>query len=747
MGVEPALDQSGLLEGLNEAQSRAVTHRYGPVLVVAGAGSGKTRVLTRRIAYLIAEGTPPGAILAITFTNKAAAEMRERVSFLVGDVGKSMWVSTFHSACLRILRAHGDAIGYRRGFVIYDQSDSRRLLEYVLRDLGLDPKRFSARALQGMISSAKSEGLNPSGFAAGKGGLYETKVAEVYGAYQQRLMESNALDFDDLLVGVVRLFEEEPEILSYYQRRFLHILVDEFQDTNVVQNRLVELLASGHQQVFAVGDADQSIYRFRGAHVGNINEFEDRFDSVTVVALEENFRSTQTILDAANALIGHNPRRHAKNLYSAKGTGSAIKLYEAMDDRDEASYVAAEIAKSCARGDRSFSDIAIFFRTNSQSRLIEEQLGARGIPFRLIGGVPFFERAEVKDALAYLKLVANPDDEVAFRRIVNVPRRGVGDVSLSKLLAHVQHRSGTLLEAVGASVPVVLSQRVGKAVESFLSFLAELGALKDQGCPPYEVLETILDRSGYRPALRSEGSFESEARLDNLDELLRYAHEYRDVDEFLEAVALYSSADVSADTSAVSLMTLHMAKGLEFPVVFLIGLEDGVFPHVRSLTDPQELQEERRLLYVGITRAMEDLTLTYSRQRMGFGDLMYNPPSRFLDEIPQELLLSTSAPRSRSDALAEYVESSRSAKRENTAERTAQRDVFIWPDRQHQPRERSTAPQQMRVGERVFHDKWGEGIVLEVAGSGQREEASIRFGEFGTKRLMVALAGLKRLHD
>jgi DNA helicase-2/ATP-dependent DNA helicase PcrA len=742
VGVEPLLDRAELLLGLNDAQSQAVTHAVGPVLVIAGAGSGKTRVLTRRIAYLIAEGSPPGSILAITFTNKAAMEMRERVSALVGDVGKGMWVSTFHSACLRILRAHGDALGYRPGFVIYDQSDSRRLVEFVLRDLGLDPKRFSARALQSMISSAKSEGLTPSALTLRKGGLYESKVAEVYGSYQQRLVDSNALDFDDLLLGAVQLFEQNPEVLSYYQRRFRHILVDEFQDTNVVQNRFVELLASGHQQVFVVGDADQSIYRFRGAHVGNINEFEDRFDAVTVVALEENFRSTQTILDAANALIGHNPRRHAKKLYSSKGEGDPITLYEAMDDRDEASYVASEIARSCARGDRSFSDIAVFFRTNSQSRLIEEQLGARGVPFRLIGGVPFFERAEVKDTLAYLKLVVNPDDEIAFRRVVNVPRRGIGDVSLSRLLGHTQHRSETLLEHVRASAPLVVAPRVANALEGFLGFLEDLRAMNDSGEPPSAILETIVDRSGYRPALRSEGSFESEARLENLDELLRYAHEYHDSQGFLEAVALYSSADVSADTSAVSLMTLHMAKGLEFPVVYLIGLEDGIFPHVRSLTDPQELQEERRLLYVGITRAMEELSLTYSRQRMGFGDLMYNPPSRFLEEIPSELLSSPRAPRSRTEMLANYVESSRSSK---MAERSS--DSFAWPDRQNRPAESRPNRDRLVVGCRVFHDKWGEGIVLEVTGSGQREEASIRFGEFGTKQLMVSLANLKRLRD
>lgn len=733
---------SELLSGLNASQASAVTFGNGPLLVVAGAGSGKTRVLTRRIAYLVDQGVSPGAILAITFTNKAAGEMKARVGEMVGiDIASRMWVSTFHSACVRILRSHAEALGYRGGFVIYDQNDARRLLEYVVRDMALDPKRFPTKAVLGVISSAKSQALSPREYGDSSHGMYERKVAEIYASYQQRLLDSNAMDFDDLLLNAVRLFEKNPEVLLYYQRRFSYLLVDEFQDTNKVQNRLVSLLGAAHGNVFVVGDSDQSIYRFRGAHMGNILEFEENFPGAQVIALEENFRSTQSILDAANAVIGHNPRRHRKNLYSSKGRGESIVLYEASDDRDEAAYVASDIAVQTSRGDRAFSDFAVFFRTNSQSRGVEEQLGSRGIPYRLVGGVPFFERKEVKDVVAYLKLASNPDDEVSFRRVINVPKRGIGEVTLAKLLLSTKARDGSLLDCILRAASSISSKKLGAELLSFVELVRGVAEMAREGIATSVIIERVLEDSGYRQSLRSVGDFEAESRLENLAELQAYAEEHRSLEEFLEVTALYSSADSEMGDSTVTLMTLHMAKGLEFPVVYLVGLEDGIFPHMRSLTDPAELQEERRLFYVGITRAMEKLYLTYSRQRLGFGEMMFNPPSRFIPEIPEELLTQMGSGEP------DYGDRSYFSSSRRTATLKEGSSEFSWPGAARSREQISTSQQRLRPGQRVFHDKWGEGVVVEVSGFGQREEATVRFADFGTKRLVVALAALRSLGD
>lgn len=728
-----------LLDGLTSAQAEAVTHVDGPMLVIAGAGSGKTRVLTRRIAYLVDQGVPPWSILAITFTNKAAHEMKDRVTELVGPSVRSMWISTFHSACLRILREHAEALGYSKSFVIYDQADARRLCELVVRDLGLDVKRFTGRAMVSAISQAKSQGLSPEDFAASAHGMYNQKVAEVYAAYQLRLSAANAMDFDDILSKAVSLLELHPAVRAHYTDRFRYILVDEFQDTNMVQNSLIRQLAGDRKNVFVVGDSDQSIYRFRGAHLGNILEFEENFPGAKTIALEENFRSTQSILDVANAVIDHNPRRHATKLFSDRGSGEPVVLYAAPDDRDEAAYVASEIVNACAQGDRSYGDFAVFFRTNAQSRLLEEQLRLRGVPFRVVGAVPFFERKEVKDVLAYLKLATNPNDEIALRRVINTPKRGIGDTTLMKLFLAGALPSETLLGSIGRNASAVATKRIANAAEGFVELMGLLqdGLVSDPR--PQHAIELALRLTHYRESLGDESEFETISRNENLDELLRFANDYQTVQELLEGSALYSGTDEITEDSAVTLMTLHMAKGLEFKVVYLVGLEDGIFPHMRSLTDPSELEEERRLLYVGITRAMERLTLSYANQRLGFGEMSYNPPSRFLRELPQGSIIEQGEVHRASSEYSSF------GVRSGWSEQEPSRGEFQWPVRSSRATNSSAPRANLRMGQRVFHDKWGEGVVLELGGPAGREEIVVRFEEVGTKRLVLALANLKPL--
>jgi DNA helicase-2/ATP-dependent DNA helicase PcrA len=740
-GPFDAPDDDPILEGLNPDQREAVLHHDGPLLVVAGAGSGKTRVLTHRIAHLInAHGVSPFEILAITFTNKAADEMKQRVGALVGPVAEKMWVSTFHSACVRILRRDAGRLGYPSSFTIYDQADAVRLTGYVVRDLGLDSKRFPPLSVHATISAAKNDAVGVDQYADAAGSIFERKIADVYAEYQKRLRTAGAMDFDDLLQVTVELLRSEPDVLAHHQRRFRHVLVDEYQDTNRVQNELVLLLGAEHRNVCVVGDADQSIYAFRGADIRNIHEFEDAFPDATVIVLAQNYRSTQNILDAANAVIANNVARKPKELWTESGAGSLLVRYHADDEGDEAQWVAHEISRLHDEGER-WSDNAVFYRTNAQSRIVEEALLRLGIPYKVVGGTRFYDRREVKDALAYLKAAANPLDEVSIKRVLNVPKRGVGDSSVGRLDAWATAHGQPFVEALRSAPEAGVTGRAVAGIDEFLRLLDRLADLRDEG--PAAVLEAALDRSGYVAELQEERSVEAESRLENLAELIGFAHDFESVDEFLEQVSLVSDADEVPDPDAgnVVLMTLHAAKGLEFPNVFIIGMEDGVFPHLRALGEPAELEEERRLCYVGITRARERLYLTNAWSRTLFGSTQYNPPSRFLDEIPDHLV--EMAPGSRD---------SRQRRRgdfgwSGTTGRDRVVDAALRAGQQARARPQPSGADQLglRVGDDVRHAKWGEGVILDVIGSGEKAEAVVRFPSVGEKRLLLSWAPLEKI--
>ena len=627
-----------LLQGLNANQRAAVLHDQGPLLVVAGAGSGKTRVLTTRIAYLIgARAVSPFEVLAITFTNKAAEEMRHRVGALVGPVAERMWVSTFHSACVRILRRDAHRLGYRSSFTIYDQADAVRLAQFCLRDLNLDAKKFPPRTVQATISAAKNDLVDAAAYKQRAANIYERKIADVYVEYQRRLLAASAMDFDDLLTVTVALLQTEPDVLAHYRTRFRQILVDEYQDTNRAQNELVLLLGADHQNVTVVGDSDQSIYRFRGADIRNILEFEKAFPNTTTVVLDQNYRSTQTILDAANAVIANNTGRKPKQLWTDQGAGLKIIRYHAEDERDEASWLCREMSRLHSTDNVRWAEMAVFYRTNAQSRVLEEHLVRVAIPYKVVGGTKFYDRREVKDALAYLRVLVNPADEVSIKRVLNVPKRGIGDTSVGRVDGWARAHGVSFAEALSRADEAGLTGKAGSAARQFLGLLEEL-RLVEGG--PAAILEAVLERTGYKAELEAENSVESAGRIENLGELVGQAKDYVTLEEFLEAVSLVADVDEpeTVDESQVILMTLHTAKGLEFPVVFLLGLEDGVFPHIRSLGEPEELEEERRLAYVGITRARERLYLTNAWCRSLFGATQYNPESRFIAEIPNQLV-------------------------------------------------------------------------------------------------------------
>ena len=731
----PPLD---LFDGLNPVQHEAVTHDTGPLLVIAGAGSGKTRVLTHRIAHLIRnEGVSPFEILAITFTNKAADEMKHRVAKLVGPVAQKMWVSTFHSACVRMLRRDAGKLGYPSSFTIYDQADSVRLVGYVIRDMGLDPKKFPPRSVQATISAVKNEGVGVDEYADRAQVIFERKIAEVYREYQARLEKAGAMDFDDLLAVTVRLLREHSDVLQHYQQRFKHVLVDEYQDTNRVQNELVLLLGAEHHNVYVVGDQDQSIYSFRSADIRNILEFEDAFPDTTVMVLEQNYRSSQKILDAANAVIANNFGRKPKELWTHNGTGDPIIRYQADDETDEAQWVAHQMAHLHDGGQYRWGDIAVFYRTNAQSRVVEEHLMRVGIPYKVIGGTRFYDRREVKDALAYLKAVVNPVDEVSLKRVLNVPKRGVGDSTVGRLDQYATAHGHPFIDALRRSDDAGVSGRAVKGIHSFLTLVDELSDLVSDG--PAALLEAALQRSGYIAELEAEHSIEAEGRLENLAELVGAAREFESVNEFLEQVSLVADTDdLDDDDSSVVLMTLHSAKGLEFPVVFLIGLEDGVFPHLRSIGEPDQLEEERRLCYVGITRAMERLYLTHAWSRTLFGGTQYNPPSRFLDEIPEQLVEEIKANRRGSRRRSEsWGESFRAGEHRDRQVESALRPRTPAP---------SGADQLgLRIGDDVRHKKFGEGVILGIDGTGDKTEAVVNFAGVGEKRLLLAWAPLEKL--
>jgi DNA helicase II / ATP-dependent DNA helicase PcrA len=633
-----------LLEGLNEPQREAVIHDEGPLLVLAGAGSGKTRVLTHRIAYAVeTERAAPGEILAITFTNKAAKEMGERVEMLVGRRARAMWLMTFHSACARMLRAEGPRLGYTRGFTIYDEADSVRLVKHCIEALDVDPKRFTPRAVKRQISDAKNTLQDAAAYRDRVGSFFEQTAADVYELYEKRIHAANAMDFDDLLVRCVDLLQLFPEVRERYQQSFRHVLVDEYQDTNRAQYRWLQLLASEHRNLCVVGDDDQSIYAFRGADIRNILDFEDDFPDARVIKLEQNYRSTQNILSAANAVVSNNRGRKHKVLWTDEGDGDPVRVAELEDEHAEARYVTDRIERHVEEGG-SRSEVAVFYRTNAQSRVLEDMLVRYNVSYQVIGGTRFYERAEVKDAIAYLTFLTNPQDVVAFERIVNSPRRGIGNTTQARIVSHA-NTTGDPVWDVALSPEEIpgLGSAAIKAVGRFMSTMERLREWMNTASVG-DLLQQVLDETGYLEALKNERTIEAEGRIENLEELVGVAREYDgtaddpQVEEFLQQIALFSEQDnLSDDEGVVTLMTLHNAKGLEFPVVFMIGCEDGVFPHSRAI-ESGDLEEERRLCYVGITRARKQLHMTFARTRVLHGGREWNMPSRFLDELPAELV-------------------------------------------------------------------------------------------------------------
>jgi DNA helicase II / ATP-dependent DNA helicase PcrA len=741
-------DVAGLLDGLNPQQRAAVVHQGSPLLIVAGAGSGKTRVLTHRIAYLLGErNVHPGAVLAITFTNKAAGEMKERVAALVGGRAKAMWVSTFHSACVRILRREAAHLGMKSTFSIYDQADSQRLMTLVCRDLDLDPKRYLPRSFSAQVSNLKNDLVDHETFAARAETHIEQTLAEAYALYQRRLLQANAFDFDDLIMTTVNLLQAFPDVAEHYRRRFRHVLVDEYQDTNHAQYVLVrELVAGGDPaagvppaELCVVGDADQSIYAFRGATIRNILDFEQDYPQTKTILLEQNYRSTQTILSAANAIIARNSSRKPKNLWSDAGEGVPIVGYVADNEHDEASFVAGEVDRLTDDEDVVPSQVAVFYRTNAQSRVFEEVFIRVGLPYKVVGGVRFYERREVRDAVAYLRVLANPADTVSLRRILNVPKRGIGDRAEACIEALAQREELTFNEALHRCEDAYgLATRSLAAVQGFRTLLDDLRTLVEARTPPATILEAVLERTGYAAELSASSDPQDETRLENLQELVAVAREFEEANpggslvDFMETVALVADSDQIPDEElvdgqpspgVVTLMTLHTAKGLEFPVVFLTGLEDGVFPHMRSLADPDELEEERRLAYVGITRARQRLYLSRSTVRSAWGAPQANPASRFLEEIPDKLIdwrRLESSVRSTPAIAAVAARSSASSPGNRVV-------ISLDP------------------GDRVTHDAFGLGTVVSVEGVGERAIASIDFRDGGVKRLLLRYAPVEKL--
>lgn len=739
---------------LNPEQQDAVYHPGGPLLVVAGAGSGKTRVLTQRIAWLISQGVHPQSILAITFTNKAAEEMRHRVADLVGGVSRAMWVTTFHKACVRILRQHADALDYPKQFTIYDSQDSKRLVGYVIRDMGLDPKKFPANTAQARISLWKNELVSPATAFDTAEHIAARRNAEIYREYQARLVRAGAMDFDDLLVNVVRLFEKYPDVLRYYQERFQHILIDEFQDTNQAQNRIILMLGELHKNVCVVGDSDQSIYKFRGADMRNIEDFENAFGEATVVVLSQNYRSTQTILTAANSVISQNVGRRPKDLWTSAGDGERIVRYYAEDEYDEASWVSTTARELHNNEGRSWGDIAVMYRTNAQSRAIEESFMRAGTPYKVVGGTKFYDRREVKDAIAYLKAGANPLDEISIKRVLNVPKRGIGDTSIGKLDAFAAANGVSFIDAMRRASEAGVSGSAAKGLTSFVALIDEMHASLPDG--PAALLELAMNNSGYLAELEEEDSVEAAGRLENISELIGSAAEYTQVDEFLEQVALVADTDDLDGENHIVLMTLHSAKGLEYPVVFLVGCEEGIFPHSRALTEPAELEEERRLAYVGLTRARERLFVSHAWHRMLFGQSQYNPPSRFLAEIPVELFDRQGNVDSGADHGRSYGRTPGdwhdaelpSYRRRNDDEPEGR---TFGARRQERAVKAPAQPRNtehlagLKAGDDVEHAVFGEGVVIEIKGTGDKAEVTVRFRDRGTKHLALAWAPLKKL--
>jgi DNA helicase-2/ATP-dependent DNA helicase PcrA len=709
------------LEDLNPAQREAVLTTEGPLLVIAGAGSGKTRVLTRRIAHLLAAvGAKPPEILAITFTNKAAAEMRERVEQLVGPPARACWVMTFHAACGRILRREAQQLGYKSNFTIYDTADQLRLVKQCLEELDRDPKRFTPRGILSQISNAKNQLIGPVEFASRVASFYDQTVADVYELYQKRLFAANAVDFDDMLYLTVDVLQRFPEAREKWQKAFRYILVDEYQDTNHAQYRFLQLLAEKHSNVFAVGDPDQSVYGFRGADIRNVLEFEKDFPGAREISLEQNYRSTNNILEAANAVIRHNRERKDKNLWSELGDGDPVRVVEVEDEHSEARYVAAEIAMLVEQG-YSGSEVAVFYRTNAQSRVLEDVLVRQGIAYQVIGGPRFYERAEIKDLVAYLQVIDNPFDALSLLRIANRPRRGIGDSTLSRLMTFADQAEITLWEAMGRTEHAGVGTAPQKAVASFRTMIQSLMSAAQEFEVP-ELIERVLEQSGTIEAFEAERTIESQGRIENLQELVALAREWQEqntepsLSSFLQEVSLYSDQDtIRGETSLVTLMTLHNAKGLEYRAVYLIGMEEGIFPHSRSIEE-HGVEEERRLAYVGMTRAMERLTLMHASSRMLYGGRSYNLPSRFLDELPE---LHVERERLRPASWSNY----------GTPAKSQVPTVANVPS--------------LSTGDSVKHGTLGEGVVLRMEPGGV---VVVRFAADGSeRRLMLDYAPLEKI--
>ncbi|MGY5034971.1 DNA helicase PcrA [Streptomyces sp. 900116325] len=759
----PVIDAAALLDGLNTEQRAAVVHAGSPLLIVAGAGSGKTRVLTHRIAHLLAErGVHPGQILAITFTNKAAGEMKERVEQLVGPRANAMWVMTFHSACVRILRRESKKLGFTSSFSIYDAADSKRLMALVCRDLDLDPKRFPPKSFTAKVSNLKNELIDEETFAGQAADGFEKTLAQAYAMYQSRLREANALDFDDIIMTTVHLLQAFPDVAEHYRRRFRHVLVDEYQDTNHAQYTLVRELvgpagpADAPAELCVVGDADQSIYAFRGATIRNILQFEEDYPNATTILLEQNYRSTQTILSAANAVIERNESRRPKNLWTNAGEGARITGYVADTEHDEAQFVADEIDRLTDAGDAKAGDVAIFYRTNAQSRVFEEIFIRVGLPYKVVGGVRFYERKEVRDILAYLRVLANPEDTVPLRRILNVPKRGIGDRAEAMIDALSLREKITFPQALRrVDEAYGMAARSANAVKRFNTLMEELRTIVESGAGPAVVLEAVLERTGYLAELQASTDPQDETRIENLQELAAVALEFEQergeadtgegasagtLAEFLEKVALVADSDQIPDedtdgSGVITLMTLHTAKGLEFPVVFLTGMEDGVFPHMRALGQVKELEEERRLAYVGITRARERLYLTRAAMRSAWGQPSYNPPSRFLEEIPDQHLQwkrtgPMAAPAGPTSGITSSLSSSRSRSGPSgfATRRTSDKPTIT-----------------LVVGDRVTHDQFGLGTVTAVEGIGDQAKATVDFGDERPKKLLLRYAPVEKL--
>jgi len=735
-----------ILNGLNPEQKEAVKATDGPLLIMAGAGSGKTRVLTQRIAYLMVEkGVNPYNILAITFTNKAAKEMRQRIAAVLGGASEEIWISTFHSMCVRILRKDIDRIGYNRNFTILDTTDQQSVIKGILKDRNIDPKKYDPRAILASISSSKNELVTPEEFAKTAGDYFSQIVSDVYTEYQRRLRKNQALDFDDLIMQTIHLFQRVPEVLEYYQRKFQYIHVDEYQDTNRSQYMLVKLLASRFRNLCVVGDSDQSIYAWRGADISNILSFEKDYPNAKVVMLEQNYRSTKRILQAANQVIANNSGRKDKNLWTENEDGNKIYYYRADSEQGEAQFVIGKIQELRRTSSLNLSDIAILYRTNAQSRVMEEMLLKSNIEYSIVGGIKFYDRKEIKDTLAYLRLIANPDDDISFQRVINVPKRGIGSSSVDKIANFAAMHDMSMYQALEAIELIGLSPKITKAASEFRDLIQNYTRMQEY-LSVTELVEEVIDKSGYVDMLKAEKSIEAQSRLENIEEFMSVSKNFEEANDdksliaFLTDLALVADIDKLDDdgkqADSVVLMTLHSAKGLEFPIVFLIGLEEGVFPHSRSLMEETEMEEERRLAYVGITRAEKQLYLTNAQMRTLFGRTNMNPPSRFVKEIPEDLLEGLSPVNNR-----QRMAPSQSGTRNSYVQQQPTRKAVI------RPATVATGGEGIgwNIGDKAVHGKWGTGTVVSVKGEGDSKELDIAFpSPVGIKRLLAKFAPIQK---